>query len=105
MFDTRKEAQYKEAVEYWYPETINVNSNALIVLVEVAIDEKIPQTFAEEHNILYRTVSYDEYINIEELFQEVVDLIYKKDFGEDKAIFYITDCSKNKKHVHKKQCV
>ena len=51
MFDTRKEAQYKEAVEYWYPETINVNSNALIVLVGVAIDEKIPQTFAEEHNI------------------------------------------------------
>lgn len=116
VFNTNNKSQYKEAVEYWYPEAIECNKDTLIILVGViysrnyyfneVLDESIPLNFAKEHNILYRTVSYEQYVGIEELFQEVAEILYKREFGgEDNSVFYIKDCTKNNKHVNKKQCV
>ena len=115
MFNTNNKSQYEEAVEYWYPKTIECNKDTLIILVGVisnnnyfyeALDESIHLNFAREHNILYRTVSYEQYVGIKGLFQEVAEILYKREFGgEDNSVFYIKDCTKNNKHVNKKQCV
>ena len=108
VYDTQRREHYQEAVNYWYNTVIETVKDPVIALVgfnyrqSPVEDEEEARQFAKEHNCIFKIVSYEEYINIDELFQEIGKQLYYNKFYKDK--FIISDKKNNNKQSNKEKC-
>ena len=107
-YDTQRRNQYREAVDFWYNTVIENAKDPIIALVgfnysqSPVEDEEEARQFAKEHNCIFKIVTYEEYINIDELFQEIGKQLYYKKFYKDR--FIISDKKNNNKQCNKEKC-
>ena len=108
VYDTQRREHYQEAVNYWYNTVIETVKDPVIALVgfnyrqSPVEDEEEARQFAKEHNCIFKIVSYEEYINIDELFQKIRKQLYYNKFYKDK--FIISDKKNNNKQSNKEKC-